>query len=180
MAAGWIITWQVALFLTLGENYLAFGGAMALAALAGAGAGLALGAYVDRGRGAAMATAATGFLAVVIALRAGSVGAPALAISANALGALAACLLVPVQMTPVYTIAKSAPCPLRFQLFCEAGWDAGGASGLLFCALLLSLGAPLGAAVAAGMPGAAAIFYLLRRYYGRAARTAVAAANQVL
>jgi MFS family permease len=177
MAAGWVLSWQIALFVTLGENYLAFGGAMALAALIGAGAGLVLGAKVDRGQGAAMATTAIGVMAFVIALRAAAVGAPAIAVIANALGALAACLLVPAQMTPIYTIAKSAPCPLRFQLVCEAGWDVGGASGLFFCALLLSLGAPLGAAVAAGMPGALVILFLLRRYYGRAARPAAVIAE---
>lgn len=172
MAAGWILSWQIALFVTLGENYLAFGGAMALAALAGAGASLVLGGNVDRGQGARMATAAVGVMAFVIALRAASVGAPALAVVANAIGALAACLLVPAQMTPVYTIAKRAPCPLRFQIVCEAGWDVGGAAGLFFCATILSFGAPLGAAVAAGLPGAFAILFLLRRYYGRAQRPA--------
>jgi hypothetical protein len=173
MAAGWILSWQIALFVTLGESYLAFGGAMALAALAGAGASLALGRSVDRGRGAAMASAAIGVMAFVIALRAASVGEPALAVIANALGSLATCLLVPAQMTPIYTIAKRAPCPLRFQLVCEAGWDIGGASGLFFCALLLSMGAPLGVAVAAGLPGAFAILFLLRRYYAHAAATPV-------
>ena len=174
MAAGWILSWQIALFVTLGEDYLAFGGAMALAALVGAGASLALGGNIDRGEGVRMATAAVGVMAFVIALRAASVGAPTVAVAANAMGSLAACLLVPAQMTPIYTIAKRAPCPLRFQLVCEAGWDIGGASGLFFCAMLLALGAPLGLAVAAGMPGAFALLFLLRRYYARAAAPAVA------
>src|ERR1700730_11851603 len=41
MADGWIasgywLVWQIALFLSLGESFLAYGGALALAALAGA------------------------------------------------------------------------------------------------------------------------------------------------
>ena len=51
---GWIIAstgyaWQIALFLTLGESFTAFGGALALAALVGAVSGLVLGNVYRRG-----------------------------------------------------------------------------------------------------------------------------------
>lgn len=176
MAAGWLLSWQVALFVTLGESYLAFGGAMALSAFVGAAAGLLLGRSIDKGQGRRMAWAAVAAVAFVIALRATSVGAPALAIVANSLGALASCLIVPAQMTPVYTLAKGAPCPLRFHVVCEGGWDLGGASGLLCSAGLLALGAPLGAAVAVALPGAIAILLLLRKYYADAGAPAGIAA----
>ena len=36
VAAGYFITWQIALFLTLDQSYLAYGGALAIASLVGA------------------------------------------------------------------------------------------------------------------------------------------------
>jgi MFS transporter, DHA1 family, inner membrane transport protein len=51
VAAGYVFAWQVALFVSLGESLLAYGGALAFAALVGAIAGLALGQHIDAGRG---------------------------------------------------------------------------------------------------------------------------------
>src|SRR5215831_237068 len=51
IAAGYIFVWQIALFLSLGESFSAFGGAMALAAFAGALGGLLLGRLIDAGHG---------------------------------------------------------------------------------------------------------------------------------
>jgi hypothetical protein len=50
-ATYWIV-WQIALFVSLGRSIGAFGGAMALAQLAGAVIGLALGRHIDKGGGA--------------------------------------------------------------------------------------------------------------------------------
>ena len=55
-ADGWfdayfILVWQIALFVSLGESIAAYGGAAALAGLAGAFAGLVLGRRVDAGHG---------------------------------------------------------------------------------------------------------------------------------
>jgi len=174
MAAGWIFAWQIALFVTLGESYLAFGGAMALAALVGAGAGLALGRGIDIGHGRRMALTAVAAVVAVIALRAAAVGHPALAVAANAAGAIAACLIIPAQMTPVYTLAKNAPCVLRFHVVCEGGWDLGGALGLLASAALVGMGAPLWAGVGLALFGAMGILALLQRYYGEAGAAAPA------
>ena len=50
-AAGFVFVWQIALFVSLGQNLLAYGGALAVAALVGAVGGLTLGRHIDAGYG---------------------------------------------------------------------------------------------------------------------------------
>ena len=171
LADGWIVAgfyfvWQIALFLALGESFTAYGGAMALAALVGAVAGLLLGRYIDAGRGGHAAWLAAGSLVVVISFRAASCTDPVLAVAANAAGALVPALYVPTLMTAVYNQAKGSPCALRFHIAAEGGWDAGAASGCMIVAALLWAGAPIWLGILLSLPGAAASFSLLRRYYG--------------
>jgi hypothetical protein len=90
---------------------------------------------------------------------------------ANAAGALVPALYVPTLMTAVYNQAKRSPCALRFHIATEGGWDAGAASACMVVAGLLWAGAPIWLGIALSLPGAAAAFALLRRYY-REARTA--------
>ena len=165
-AAGFYFVWQIALFLALGESYTAYGGAMALAALAGAVIGLALGRFIDAGHGGRAVWLAAGSLAAVIALRAMSSADPVLAVIANAAGALVVALYVPTVMTAVYNQAKGSPCVLRFHIATEGGWDAGGAAGCMAAAALLWAGAPIWLGILLSLLGTAAIFVLLRRYYG--------------
>ena len=165
-AAGFYFVWQIALFLALGESYTAYGGAMALAALAGAVIGLALGRFIDAGHGGRAVWLAAGSLAAVIALRAMSSADPVLAVIANAAGALVPALYVPTVMTAVYNQAKVSPCALRFHIATEGGWDAGGAAGCMAAAALLWAGAPIWLGILPSLLGTAAIFVLLRRYYG--------------
>ena len=167
---GWIVAssgyaWQIALFLTLGESFTAFGGALALAALVGAISGLFLGKHIDAGRGVRAVWLTYGSLGALILLRAISVDNVTLAVTANALGALIACLYVPTIMTAVYNQAKRSPCPLRFHVATEGGWDIGGASGCVAAATLSALGAPLSSAILLSLGGAALGLFLLHRYY---------------
>ena len=175
--AGYFFVWQIALFVSLGENFLAFGGAMALAALVGAAGGLMLGRLIDAGHGRRAVWLAAGAQGVTILARAVSYGHPAWAVAANALGVLVIAFYTPTMMTAVYNQAQESPCALRFHMASEGSWDVGGASGCLACALLLWAGAPFGAAILLSLAGMAATFFLLRRYYGDrgpAAATAVA------
>ena len=165
-AAGFYFVWQIALFLALGESYTAYGGAMALAALAGAVIGLALGRFIDAGHGGRAVWLAAGSLAAVIALRAASSADPVLAVVANAAGALVVALYVPTVMTAVYNQAKGSPCVMRFHIATEGGWDAGGAAGCIAVAALLWAGAPIWLGILLSLLGSVAIFVLLRRYYG--------------
>jgi len=165
-AAGFYFVWQIALFLALGESYTAYGGAMALAALAGAVIGLALGRFIVAGHGGRAVWLAAGSLALVIVLRAASSADPVLAVIANAAGALVVALYVPTVMTAVYNQAKGSPCAMRFHIATEGGWDAGGAAGCIVVAALLWAGAPIWLGILLSLLGTAAIFVLLRRYYG--------------
>jgi hypothetical protein len=95
IAGSYVFVWQIALFLSLGESFSAFGGAMALAAFAGAVGGLLLGRLVDAGHGTRVAIVALVTMVASTMLQAVSVGNAPLAVLANASGALVACLYVP-------------------------------------------------------------------------------------
>jgi DHA1 family inner membrane transport protein len=172
MADGWFsvsheLVWQVALFLSLGASLSAYGGAMALAALVGAVSGMLLGRHVDAGHGRRGVVIAFSAIAMTLVLRATSLGTPWLAVAANAVSAVASCLLTPVQMVPVYNLAKVSPCALRFHIAAEGGWDIGCFSGCLIAAALIASGASLAEVIALGFVGLLGQIALLRRYYLR-------------
>jgi DHA1 family inner membrane transport protein len=168
IAAGYLFVWQIALFLALGESFSAFGGAMALAAVVGAAGGMLLGRLVDAGHGGHAVGIAFAALALTTLLRALSYDNAVLAVTANALGALVGCLYVPAFGTAVYNQAKRSPCPLRFHIASEGGWDLGGGIGLLLSAGLLAAGVPLSPVILLSLLGTLAGFLLLRHYYARA------------
>jgi MFS family permease len=174
--AGYFIVWQIALFMTLGQNYLAYGGALAVAALVGAAAGLFLGRLIDGGNGKRAVWIAIGVSAFVIGLRAVSLRSPALAIVANALGAFVTCLYIPTLMTAVYNNAKRSSCTLRYHIASEGGWDAGIAAGLLAAAAIIGAGLPVPYAIGTALIGTATVFVLLMRYYSAHAAERVDAA----
>ena len=165
IAAGYFIVWQIALFFALGQSFLAYGGALAIASLVGAVGGLFLGRLIDSGKGGRAVWLSVGLLALVIVLRANVQEHPLLAVAANALGSLVGCLYIPTLMTAVYNQAVRSPCVLRFHIMAEAGWDVGVSSGLLLIALLVWLGVSLGLTILLSLAGAATVFTLLRRYY---------------
>jgi MFS family permease len=167
VAAGYFIVWQIALFITLGENYLTYGGALAVAAFVGAIGGLVLGRYIDAGKGGQAVWVSVGLLALVIMLRAGVQDHPVLAVAANAMGALVACLYVPTMMTAVYNQAKRSPCVLRFHIAAEGGWDVGVATGLCLAAAVTWYGGSLSHTILMALIGAVFVFILLQRYYAR-------------
>ena len=167
IGAGFYYVWLIALFVTLGQNFTAFGGAMALSALLGAILGLLLGRSIDRGHGRKAVWFAVGALAAVTLFRAGSYGNPVLAVLANAAGALVTALYTPTLMTAVYNQAKGSPCTLRFHVATEGGWDAGCAAGCLTGAALIWAGAPLSFGIWPALLGAGVMAVLLGRYYGR-------------
>ncbi|HEY1632963.1 MAG TPA: MFS transporter [Rhizomicrobium sp.] len=166
VAAGYYFSWQIALFLSLHENFLAYGGALAIAAVVGAVSGMFLGRLIDAGHGRRAAALAYGVFAAIIVLRALALRDPALAVVGNALGAFGACLYTPTMMTAVYNLAKNSPCTMRFHTVTEAGWDLGAATGLTFSAFLVWQGAPLWACVLLALVGTAAGFVMIWRYYG--------------
>ena len=165
VAAGYYLTWQIALFLALGRDVMAYGGALAIAALVGAVSGLFLGRLIDSGKGTRAVVYAIGILAVVVLMRAASGHQPVLAVVANALGTLVGCIYVPTMMTAVYNSAKRSPCVMRFHIAAEGGWDVGVSTGLAFAALLVWAGVPVAWTILIALVGAGFVFVLLDRYY---------------
>ena len=164
-SAGFTYLWQIALFVTLGEHFADYGGAMALAGLVGAAASLLVGRLVDLGHPRFWVFVAYGACALVVVLKAVSLHSPTLAIVANALATIAAALLTPVMMAPIYNLAKASPCPLRFHMATEGGWDVGCCAGCLTAAALAAAHVPFSAAVLSSLAGAAAGLWLLLRSY---------------
>jgi MFS transporter, DHA1 family, inner membrane transport protein len=175
VAVGFWIVWQIALFVTLGENFIAYGSALAVAAFVGAIGSLTLGRHIDAGRGRQAVWFALGAVALILVLRAVAIGDPALAVLANAVGGFGVCLYIPTLMAPVYSMAKRSPCTLRFHIATEGGWDLGGAGALLTAALATASGAPLSAGVLQSLAGVAAIVMLLRRQYATGPAAAITA-----
>ncbi|MFN8947630.1 MAG: MFS transporter [Alphaproteobacteria bacterium] len=167
-AATFILAWQVALFLALGESLSAYGGTMALAAVAGAAGGLMVGHLLDEGRGAPVAVLVVfaGIAAIAI-LRAASLEAPALAIAANAIGAFAICFYVPVMNAPVYNLAKASPCALRFHVATEDSWDIGCIAACALALALLAAGLGLSAVILLALASCLGHAIVLHRYYTR-------------
>src|SRR5262249_25675944 len=154
---------------SLGESIPAYGGAMALAGLVGAICGLWLGRHVDAGHGRRVVVIGYTAAAALMLFRAASLQLPWLAVIANALRALTMPLLIPGLATATYNMAKASPCPFRFQMATEAGWDIGGFSACVIAAALPALGVPLALVLLLALPGLGAAALLLRRYYaGRA------------
>jgi DHA1 family inner membrane transport protein len=169
-ADGWfdayfILVWQIALFVSLGESIAAYGGAAALAGLAGAVAGLVLGRRIDAGHGRQAVAIAYGVAAVIVLLRAASLDSPWLAAGANALGGFFWPLLGPALGAAVYNLAKASPCPFRFHMATEGGWDIGCFAACLLAAALLAFGAPFSLTLLLALPGIAACMLLLWRRY---------------
>jgi hypothetical protein len=162
---GYVMAWQIMLFLTLDQNFMAYGGALAVAALVGAAGGLVLGRMIDTGNGARAVVLSIGLTVVVVLMRASVQSHPALAIAANALGALVTCLYMPTMMTAVYNSAKRSPCVMRFHIAAEGAWDVGISLGLCVCALIVWLGFSISYAILSSLVGVTIVFWQLRKYY---------------
>jgi hypothetical protein len=166
-SAGYYYVWQVALFGALQQSYAAYGGAMALAAVVGAACGLVIGRRIDLGHGRTALVVACLVAVAVVSLKAASLGSPWLAVVANAMGAIVVALWIPALMTPVYNLAKASPCPVRFHIATEGGWDVGCGLGSLAAAVLAWRGESLSGAVLLALAGVALAFVLLWRQYPR-------------
>lgn len=165
-ASAYHYVWLIALFVALGQSYVAFGAAWALAALVGAVSGMVLGRHIDMGHGRRATYIAYGAAVIVVAMRAGSLDLPWLAVAANAAGSFLVAIVSPVLMTPVYNMAKASPCVMRFHIATEGAWDIGCFLGCVCAAAMAWAGLSLGVPILLGLPAAAALILMLRRYYG--------------
>jgi hypothetical protein len=163
--AAFIFVWQIALFVSLGRSFSAYGGVMALAGLVGAAVGLAMGQHVDAGHGRRATVIAYAAAALVVIVRAASLHQPWLAAVANAAGGVVMPLLVPPLASATHNIAKASPCPMRVKMATEGGWDVGCLGACLTAAGLASLGASAWIGVLLALPALAAGGTLLWRRY---------------
>jgi MFS transporter, DHA1 family, inner membrane transport protein len=138
--AFFFFTWIMALFQSLGENFGAFGGTIALASLVGAVASLLMGRFIDLGHHKRSVQIAYGAIALSIIFKALAFATPVAAIAATAFAAIAGPLYMPVLMARVYNMAKTSACPLRFQVAAEGAWDLGTGLGCLLAAGFLWAG----------------------------------------
>jgi hypothetical protein len=171
-ADGWfdacfILVWQIALFVSLGESIAAYGGAMALAGVVGAACGLLLGRHIDAGFGRRAVVVAYGVGGAILLLRAASLEHPWLAVTAHALGGLFWPLLGPTLGVVVYNVSKVSPCPFRFSMATEGGWDAGCFTACLIAAMLVAADVSLAVPILLALPALAAQALLLWRHYPR-------------
>ena len=168
-AASFIHVWQIALFVTLGETFTNFGGAMALAGFVSALMSFGIGKMIDLGHGRRSVLIAYGMAALAVCLQAATLPIPGGAVAANAFGAMAMALTAPALMTRVYTLAKASGCPLRFAIATEGGWDIGCTLGCLVAAAMLQASMGFTAPILLALIGVALASQLLLSSYGKAA-----------
>jgi MFS transporter, DHA1 family, inner membrane transport protein len=133
-------TWLIALFITLNANYAAYGGTLALAGIIGAVVGLVVGRSIDLGGGKRALLIGVAALAVAITLRAFGYNAVWSAVLANAAAAVVWPAYETVFTSRMYNLARQSPCPLRFHIVAEGGWDAGTALGCIVSAAAIYAG----------------------------------------
>ena len=140
LAACNAFTWYIALFVTLGQNFGAFGGTLAFSACVGAGMTLISGRMIDKGHYRKSLNVAFSLVAMVILMKAFGFGTVWMAIAASALGAVAAPLYMAPLMSRIYNLSKASACPLRFHVAAEGGFDLGAGAGCLIAAALIHSG----------------------------------------
>lgn len=133
-------TWLIALFITLKSNFMSFGGTLALAGVVGAVMGLFIGKSIDLGKGKRALLIGVSALAVAVICRAFGYDAIWTAVLANAVAAVIWPVYETAFSSRMYNLARQSPCPLRYHITAEGGWDAGTASGCLFSAGAIYLG----------------------------------------
>jgi MFS transporter, DHA1 family, inner membrane transport protein len=135
-------TFSLVLFITLGQNFAVFGGAIALAGLVGGLFGLFIGRSIDMGHGKRARQVAYGAMGVAGIVRAIGYPLPVTAIAASCLAVLAWPMYGTVMNGRLYDLAKQSPCTLRYHVVAEGGWDLGTATGCLIAAAMFWLGLP--------------------------------------
>lgn len=139
-AGSFHFTWLIALFITLGSSFAVFGGAMSLAGLAGAIMGLMTGKLVDLGKGRRALQIGFFVLSVAVLARAFGYAAVWSAVVANVIAVVIWPIYATATNSRIYDLARQSPCPLRYHIVAEGGWDMGTAIGCLISAALIYLG----------------------------------------
>ena len=163
--AGINLSWTMALFITLQQNFQAYGLALSGAAIIGALMGLGIGRLVDLGHhrwSVALGMSAMSLFAVTASL---GYRDPFTAITALALSAVAGPLYASAFNSRVYNVAKASGDALRFHIIGEGGWDVGCASGCCAAAFMVWRGVDYGWPIAIGLIGISGVSTVLYRSY---------------
>ncbi|NKJ41005.1 MFS transporter [Novosphingobium sp. SG720] len=161
------VIWNLALFVTLGEHFDAFGGAIAVAGVAAAAGSLLIGHLIDGGRPLHSLALAYGAAILALAAKALAFATPLAAVGATALGALVTPMAATAMLAPLYAMARASSCTLRFNMATEGGWDLGCSLACLIAAGLLEAGAGFQVPILLGLLAVAAIWRMLALWYGR-------------
>jgi MFS transporter, DHA1 family, inner membrane transport protein len=113
--------WRIVLFKTLGENFNAYGGAIAAASLAGAVMGLGVGRLIDLGHHQRSVQIGLAFMAGTVLAEAFGYTTVWGAVAANMIGAVAGPLYMSAIMAPLYNVAKATDCTFRFNVVPDCG-----------------------------------------------------------
>jgi MFS transporter, DHA1 family, inner membrane transport protein len=162
-AAATHFVWLIALFLTLNSNFVAFGGALALAGVTGAVMGLFVGKWIDLGKGVNAARIGYGAMIFSSVVKCFGFQLPWSAVAANAFYAAAWPSYATSLNAQVYNLARLSPCALRFHVIAEGGWDIGMTVGCGFAALLVYFGFGFFWPLALGVFGCLLGYFVLLR-----------------
>ncbi len=165
-SSGTHFVWLIALFLTLGSNYVAFGGALALAGITGAFMGLFVGRWIDVGKGIRAARFGFGAMAFSSLVKCLGFHIPWSAVTANALYSAAWPSYATSLNSQIYNLARSSPCALRYNIISEGGWDLGMTIGACLAALFIYLGFGFFWPLAIGIAGVVLGYIVIGRVMG--------------
>jgi MFS transporter, DHA1 family, inner membrane transport protein len=162
VAASVNFMWRIVLFKSLSESFQAFGGALALAGVAGAFMGLVMGRMIDLGHHKRSYQIGLTAMALVIFAEAIGFVTPWGALLATMLSAMAGPLYMSSIMVPFYNLGKASGCTLRFNISGENGFDTGAGLGCLVASLLTWFGIGFFWPLLIGLLGCAALYMLLQ------------------
>jgi MFS transporter, DHA1 family, inner membrane transport protein len=154
--------WRVVLFISLGESYNAFGGAIAAASLVGAVMGLGVGRLIDLGHHQRSVQIGLAFMVGTVLMEAFGYSYVWGAVIANMIGAIAGPLYMSAIMAPLYNAAKDSACTFRFNIAAENGFDCGSGFGCLIAAFLFWFGFSSFWVLIMGLIGCAGVYLVLR------------------
>ena len=154
--------WRIVLFKTLGENFNAYGGAIAAASLAGAVMGIGVGRMIDLGHHKRSVQIGLAFMAGAVLAECFGYTSVWGAVAANMMGAVAGPLYMSAIMAPLYNVAKASACTFRFNVVAENGFDSGAGFGCLVAAGFVYAGLSFFWLLIMGLIGCAGVYWVLR------------------
>jgi MFS transporter, DHA1 family, inner membrane transport protein len=170
--------WRIVLFKTLGENFNAYGGAIAAASFAGALMGLGVGRMIDLGHHKRSVQIGLAFMVGTVLAESFGYTSVWGAVAANMIGAVAGPLYMSAIMAPLYNVAKASACTFRFNVMAENGFDSGAGLGCFIAAGMVYLGLSFFWLLIMGLAGCIGVYLILQWYNGRA--VAIVEAHEIL